>query len=278
MAERWQLDPAPLGVGLALYGCVLLLGAYLWHRIVLHLAGRHPFWRGAQVYAVAMAVRRVPGAPWGVVSRVYTYHKAGYSWGLPLTASVLEVGASGLAGVALSGLLLAAQPGMVPASGWLGVVLAIAASPLLLHTSTLNRALRALGRVANPSFELPETIPLRSMAGWVGISAVVWLLRGIVLFCVIVALAPVQPAVLPVLRALVIAGSACILIIFLPSGFGVLELLLAALLSADLPQSTAVAAPLVTRLLTTMADALFAGLAVLFGNLGDVKGSEPQHH
>ena len=273
-SERWHIDPAPVAVGFGLYTVTLLAAAFLWHQIVVRLAGAHPFWRGARVYAIAMLARRLPGGPWSQASRVLMYRDAGYPWGLPVSASALELGASGLAGLCLSASLLALQPGLLPAAGWIGAGVIALVSLASLYPPALNRALSIFGRVVKEDLASPSTYGPLAVAGWIANAALIWLLGGIVLYCVVVALTPNPPSLLPVVRSWVIAGTAGLASVFLPSGLGLFEFALATLLSADLPPSTAVASTLAMRVLTTAVDAFWATLAWRIGGLTRLEAAD----
>jgi len=271
-SERWQLDPVPVAAGFGCYTAAMLVAALLWHWIVVHLAGSHPFWRGAQAYVVGMLARRLPGGPWGQVTRVLLYREAGYPWGLPVTSSALELGATGVSGLCLSGLLLAVQPGSLPIVGWAvggSIALVSAAS---LYPPALTRVLRLIARLVTPDFSPPRSIPPSALAAWVGAAALNWLLGGLALYCVILALVPTPPSLLPVLRSWVIAGTLGLALVFLPSSFGLFDVGLAALLGADLPAPIAVAGVLGMRVLVTGGDAFWAAVAWRLGGLTALGG------
>lgn len=273
--RSWQLDARPLAVGFGLHALALLAAALLWHEIVTHVAGSHPFWRGTRAYAIGMLARRLPGGPWGQVSRVLIYRQAGYPWGLPVMSSVLELGATGVAGLLLSGALLAAQPGPLPAAGWVAGGVMAAVSLGSLHPPVLRRLLGVASRLARADLGLPRSVPPSALAIWIVTAMAGWLLGGLCLYCVVLALGASPPGLLPVVRSWVIAGTAALILLFLPSSFGLFEVGLATLLGADLPASMAIASALGMRALTTAGDVVWAVVAWQLGGTGGL-GPERQ--
>jgi uncharacterized membrane protein YbhN (UPF0104 family) len=121
-----------------------------------------------------------------------------------------------------------------------------------------DAALGLAARNQAPAISLPK------IYGWLLLYMAGWAVGGILLYSVLAIFeAPGLDHLPEVIGTWTVAGSASMLAILLPSGFGIVEVTVTALLSRLVPSGVAVMAALGVRLLTTLLDLIVGGLAYL---------------
>jgi glycosyltransferase 2 family protein len=174
--------------------------------------------------------------------------------------------------------LLTALLALPFAAGPLPYRWALLAAPVLLvmlHPRILNRILARLLRMARqPALDTPITAGtvIKGLAwafgGWLCFGLQIWILA------VRLGAAPGRTAALAV-GGFAFAWSAGFLVVFVPAGAGVRDVLLLLLLSPVLGIPAATAVALVSRLLLTVADVLSAGISLSFARPAGRSPSEP---
>lgn len=254
---RW-----PRLVGMfALYGLALILAVFLWGSMMNQFGTPLPWRTHWYIYTTTNVTRRLPGSIWHVAGRALLYHQQGIARRATAVVSGLEMLLMLLGGALLllvSGGLALPQvagrwQGLLMMAGLLGALL------LLLYPSNWQR-LRALSGNITDKESLPPPLLFTWLLGY----GMIWLLGGSVVFVLAAALVPLPWLAWPgTIGAWVLAGLAGLLIMILPSGLGVTELSLTLLLSAYMPPPIALLVALVTRLLLTLFELLFAVLTWL---------------
>jgi hypothetical protein len=107
----------------------------------------------------------------------------------------------------------------------------------------------------------PLTISISPMAALLAlvVYTAIWLTGGVILFFLIRSLYPIDWALLPlIVQSWVFSGLVSYLVFFLPIGFGIRELTLAALLSLVIPLSVAVVIVILARIWVMANEVLWA--------------------
>ncbi len=257
---RGSFEARFLIVGFVFHGLSLAVAAYVWHLIVALVAGETNQTRNLRIYVTTAFARRLPGSLWGPALRMYWYQRLGGDWRTVGIASVLEVWALTLSGAVLSlvGALLfvrsaASVRDLLGLIGVLGVLAAVLAPPINAQLISW------LARLFPASSALLSNPPRPSaLLRWAAIEVLNWIAGGLVLYAILRALTNVQPDQIPtVLACWAVAGTAGMLITFVPGGFGVVELALTGLLSLAVPAPVALAAALGLRLFITACECLW---------------------
>ena len=249
-----------VALGLNLLGSAIYLG--VWYSCGRQLGATGGF-RGALVaLSVAGAARYIPGAIWPVAGLVYFAPQVGLPRRLmpvlAILAQILHLLAAGLVGTLAFALVLLSLPNVdPPASIWLILIIlmVLGLGVLLLLPRYLQPLLRWLGREWE---SLPRFRP------WVpvGYSALFWLINGLRFEVLAWAFGSASPGLW---LYLVCAGAATTvlsgLFFFVPLGLGVIELSLSGWLTLVLPVPVALAIVALNRLLRTINDFFFLGLA-----------------
>lgn len=238
------------------------LGATMlsWRALLADLGSPLPLRSAARVFFLGQLGKYVPGSVWSVVAQVELAHRLQ----VPRRRSA-AVGALTLVLSLSSGLLVAAVTVPVlsrAAAGRYWPVLA--AVPVLLaglHPRVLNplisRVLRLAGR---EPLESPLTVGGIGRAfGWAVLG---WVGYGLQVVALAVDLgAPPARGVPLSIGVFALAWSVGFLVVFVPAGVGVREAVLTAGLAPVLPAGAALVLALVSRVLMSIGDLVWAGLA-----------------
>ena len=256
-----QISFLPLLVTLPVYILVLYGSSLAWSRIMNDLRVKLPSRQHQLIYVVTNAAKRIPGSLWHVVGRVAWYNQLGISKRLTTLANVLEYVLVLLSGMVLS-LFLFPTVTRLQAGAILLFCAGILVSAILLNPRLLVAVLKRLGQ------ELPgDDLRYKTVVFWLLRYIPIWLGGGIILFFIIRSLYPITLSQFPAcLAAWAIAGVSGLLILLLPSGFGLTEATLSLLLSTQIPSSIAVASALIMRILLTFYEFLFALLFYFLRN------------
>jgi chaperonin GroEL len=157
---------------------------------------------------------------------------------------------------------------MLPFTGTSSYLWAFAAAPVLLaclHPRVLNPVIGRLLRLARQP-ELSQPLSGRTLAVALGWSFVAWICNGIQIWALAVRLgAPAGSTLLLATGGYAFAWSVGFLVVFVPVGVGVREILLVATLSPAIGTGGATAVALVSRALTTAGDLITAAAAAAGG-------------
>lgn len=255
-----------LGQSFLLYPVSLTIQALTWSMMIGRLAQIARGWHDVEIYAYTHLMRRLPGGVWYLVGRTMVYR---------------ELGAEGTATLAASGLewlLLLLAAGLVWGSiklfrvttWWLGAALILGVAAAVLATARWIAAHGAEIQSRLPGFahrwmEAWSATPARPRAGelalWTGAYAVAYGIGGLILFRLVISLAPAAGVTLPDAVSVwaLTGGVASLTSTILPAGLGIRELTLTALLTPEVATTRAVLVALLLRALFIVGDLIWGG-------------------
>ncbi len=243
----------------ALAGSACMMVA--WQRVLADLGSPLPIPVAARVTFVAQLGKYVPGGVWSLAAHV----ELGHDYDVPRRRGAASV-VIGLAVAVSAGLLIAAAslPLASPAVArkYLIFLLAIPLIAVCLYPPVLHRLL-------NLALKIIRQEPLEQALSWRGLgSALGWTMVGFLLFGLQVwmLLADVASGgvhlLLIAIGAYALACSLALMLVVFPNGIGAREVIMVAALAPVLPHGAAVAVALVTRLVTTVSDLTWGGIAL----------------
>lgn len=265
-AFDWRVAPLPLA-GAVAWGALYFSGLGVCWTLLLRTTGGAaravPLGAGTRIWTGTMLSRYLPGNVWHIVGRVALAGELGVSRSQVLTSATVEQLLTMLGALTLTGLSLPFWRGAGSTELWL--LLLVPAGLALLHPRILGAALRvAATRLRRPELAWPYTYG--EMLALLGGFTLANLAAGIALWVTLTTLAPVQPEQV----AFIIGASGLAWAIgygsfFTPSGLGVREAALTALLSQAFPLPVAIVGSLVYRLTLTLGEIVAVGAARLYG-------------
>jgi hypothetical protein len=248
---------------LASYYLIFVIGWVLILR-ALEMRIGYPDALGAEM--LSMLAKYIPGGVWTPAARVVATKRIGMPAG-PVLASVgYEAGLSAISGVIVFALSLPFTPDVdLPVPLWTIIGFAALLVVLLhprIYGPAADKLLKRLGDEPIPR------LPLRSTLGVLVFYGVTWLLGGLALRQMALAFGADVPLSLSTVAYLggasAIGAIVSVLVVFAPSGLGVREGTVYALLLAYMDSSTALVVVALNRLLLTGVEALLLGGVVLY--------------
>jgi hypothetical protein len=228
--------------------------------VIMRALGVGATWRqNSKFYLYSWMARRLPTPAPYLTSRVLLYEEIGIpkrliSLGL-IWENVLLIAASAL----LTLLVLPISSQIGDAIPELVVLLAVALSMLfVLHPALLTMGVNwVLRRLKKAPLEAGLRSPVAILA--LAIYAGVWLTGGLILFCVIRTLYPIDWGMLPfVVQCWALSGLVSYVAFFAPISFGVREITLASLLSLTIPLSVAIVIVVLVRIWNMVNELIWA--------------------
>lgn len=257
-----RLRPGPAALALALLVAGLQTSMLAWRAILADLGSPLPLGTAARIIYVAQLGKYLPGSVWPIVLQMQRGRDAGVPRARAAAASLIMIALAVVTG-ALVGLL--ALPALMGGGGsrYTLTLLALPVGVVLLHPAVINRLIEIGLRV----LRRPPLEHRLSAAGLLAAAAFFlasYLLFGLQAFVLAVALggAGAGSLVLAV-GGFAVASAAGLAFVVAPAGAGVREAVLVLVLSTAIPTSAAAAVAIASRLLSVLADALVAALAVL---------------
>jgi glycosyltransferase 2 family protein len=254
--------PVPVLAGaLCLVASGYLVRLFTWSRMASSLGLAAPTAATGRSYFLSYLGRYVPGNVGLLLVRLRAY--GGVRPGTVTLATFLEYAAAMSAAFLLAGAGLAGWRGGEYGALRAASLPCLAAALLLILPKpaawTLSRLLRLLGRpVRMPS--LPSS---GAMAGFSAGYVVSGLLHGAALFLLLSSMSPLPGSSYPfVTGAYYLAGVAGAILLFSPGGLGVREALLVAALPAVSGRADALAATLLMRAVTVLAELVLCGIFI----------------
>jgi uncharacterized membrane protein YbhN (UPF0104 family) len=215
------------------------------------------------VFFLAQLGKYVPGSIWPFVAQVELGREHGVPRRRSATTSLLVVAVSVVCGLFVSAVTLPFVSGRA-ADRYAWVLAAAPVLAVILHPRILNPTLSWLLRlIRRPPLEHPLTwrgifgAAGWALAGWIGYGVQIWLL--------VRALGATGSALLTSLGGYPLAWTVGFLVVFAPAGLGAREVALAAALGPILEPGQVVLVVVVSRLLTTAGDLLWAGVGFVLG-------------
>lgn len=256
----WQLEALPFVAGL-IWGAVYFAGlAVCWTLLLRTMGGAArgvALADGAWIWLGTMLARYVPGNVWHIVGRVALADRLGVSKGQVMASATVEQLLTLMGALAVFGLSLPFWRGGAGPEAWL--LLLVPVGLALLHPRALGGLMGwAAGRLGRPELAWPYSYG--AMLGLLGAYALANLAAGAGLYVILDALTEVTPAQAPfVAGAAALAWAVGYLSFLTPSGLGVREAALTALLAQAFPLPVAVAASLAYRLALTLGEVIAVG-------------------
>ena len=253
----WQLRPLPLAGAAAALFAAFGLNLFTWVLISRTFGSRVGFWKDVEIFSFSTIVRRLPGAIWQLASRTYLYHRSESALAIPLWGSLWEYTVQLSSGLLLLVLVLLSSPTMrheFPGGlGWLLLLIPVSWFSLRPQDAV------SLARRISPRVQSQPDLTARNTSAWTALYLLSWCLGGVILFCLISALAPQSWRMLPVCVGLVAAsGVLTVLASPLPGGLGIREISLVLLLQLYLPTPLAVTGGVLMRLWLLVGEAIVA--------------------
>ena len=270
LVRRWdevgpllaRLSVAALLASLLAVAAGMLCSFLAWRAVLDDLGHRLPLAGGMRVWFLGNLAKYVPGSIWQAVAQA----ELGRDYRVPRRTSGAALVVSMLVGLGTGGLVTVATlpflgDGALDRYWW--VLLALPAAVVVLWPPLLNRIIDRVLRLARRE-PIPVPVSARGLlgaaawdvAGWVCFGTHVWLLaRGL----------GVHDPTLYLQATGAFAAAWCIgfLVVFAPAGGGARELALVLLLQPAVPATTAWVLAGVSRLLFTVGDLAWGGLALL---------------
>lgn len=275
-AAGWRVDVGTLAVAVAcgaLYFAGLALSWTLLLRSMGGAARAVPLAAGVLVWTSTMLSRYVPGNIWHIVGRVAFAGRLGVARGQVVASATVEQLLTLLGALAVFGLSLPFWGGAPGGQAWL--LLLVPVGLVLLHPRVMGAGLGVAARLLRRP-ELVWSYSYREMVLLVGVFTLANFASGLALLAVLAASAPLGPGEAAlVIGAASLAWAVGYLSFLTPSGLGVREAVLVAILAQILPLPAAVAGSLVYRLALTLGEIVAAGGAMLYGRL---RPSRPTAH
>jgi uncharacterized membrane protein YbhN (UPF0104 family) len=254
---HWYSIAGALAAAVASAGCMMLA----WRRLLADLGSKLPVPVAARVTFMAQLAKYVPGAVWSFAAHV----ELGHDYDVPRRRGAASVIVA-LAVAVATGLLIAAAilPLASPAVArkYLLFLLVIPVIAVCLSPPILNRLLGfALKIIKQEPLEQP--VSWRGLAVALGWTVAGWLLLGLQVWLLVADVAKDGVhSVLISVGAYALACSLALLLVVFPGGIGAREVILVAALAPVLPHGAALAVALVARVVTTVSDLAWGGIAV----------------
>ena len=282
-----------IGVGHGLLSVLAALAglgasALAWRSLLAALGSPLPLAAVPPVFFVAQIGKYLPGAVWPYLAQVRLGRQYGVPGSRSAVGSMLFVVAHCASGGAVAAAVLPWTDPDVTRRFWWALVLA----PLLLvllHPRVLLPLLRRAHRLARRGTP-PDRLDGRGVAAALGWLLVTWTFYGASLFVLLSPLAggPGDPVSSTGSQAALALGgyalawtvgfcAAAVLVVAAPAGLGFREVVMIAVLAPVLPAGAATAVALVSRVVQTVGDALWAlaGLAVAARSRSATAAADP---
>ena len=261
LAVKANFRIGPILLTVPVYFSGLYASSVVWGKMMNDLTDPLPDHQHKNIYIVTHAARRIPGIVWHVLGRIAWYEKLGVRKGITAFANGLETILIMVSGLVMVAILF---PFLTPESGvklW-QIFLGIGIGLLALQPRLIQAIMKKLGQETPP-----QEISFAMVLKWFLYYLVIWLTGGTVLFLIVSAMINVSYSLWPVCIVVwCIAGVAGMLLIFMPSGFGLNEATISLLLAIHISSSIAVAAALIIRILLTVYDFAIAAILISLYN------------
>jgi hypothetical protein len=247
----------------------VLLGAYAWQMMLDDLGKPIGFVRGGQFYLVGSLGKYVPGSVWAYLLQMELGRKAGVPRARIFTASLFALGVSVVV-MTLLGLL--ALPNILdhaPYAAWLFALLPfglVALHPKVMTwgASLVLKLLRRPPLDHQLTYTMVGKLLVVQVASYLCFGLHLWVLSASVG-------SPGFKDLMMTTGAIAVGLLGGLFVFILPAGAGVRDAILVGVLSATMPNSTALALALVSRVMFTFGEALGAGIGALLPRLRRTK-------
>ncbi|MBE7532910.1 MAG: hypothetical protein HND44_10840 [Chloroflexi bacterium] len=245
---HWQVRPHWLLYAFIFMSFDLLLGAYAWHLLMTRLGPYNNRRHNFKFWLYANLARRLPGPVWHIASRAVLYEEKGISKTVTSMTSGLELAIILVSGAVTFFLVLPFW--VIPDSvrsqlnqSWLLLIILLPCL-LLVHPRSLNTIWQKLGHQSpNQRLYWHETMK------WLLLYIPIWIIGGIVLYCVSNMFQPVpRMQFFPLIGMWVITNILSLAGTLTFTGMGLREISLTLLLALFMPPPVALLTVIVLRL------------------------------
>jgi glycosyltransferase 2 family protein len=250
-----------LGIALAILAAYYLMFVEGWRRILMSYSIRVPYRIALQAEMLSMLAKYVPGGIWTPAARVVAMRRAGVKdTGTVLASVLLEAGLSAVSGLLVFFVSLpTVSDADAPLWPLVGFGLLVVA---LLHPAVFRRIARIVLRPFGTSDLVPP--PYRTMLALLVYYSVSWVVGGAAVYFLLRSVdADTAATAIPYLGGVSAVGAiVAVLSIIAPSGLGVREASMYALMLAVAAEGAALGATLLNRIAITVVEAalLLAGI------------------
>lgn len=221
-----------------------------------------------RIYLLTLAARRLPGSFLHVIGRISIYRKLGVRSKTLAFISGLEILLIVWSGIIVS-IISSLFFLQIPLNYFWILILGLIISSALLHPKTLNYFFHKLINQTGVYHKISSIKLLIWLIGYM----VIWVLGGVMLSLIVLALSPHSLSYfVQILTAWTISGISGIVITFLPSGLGVVELTLSLILNSFLSTTIAISVALASRILQTIYDFLISAFMIVIEKAINPKG------
>lgn len=257
---HWYSVAGALAAAMASAGCMMLA----WRRLLADLGSKLPAPVAARVTFMSQLAKYIPGAVWSFAAHV----ELGHDYEVPRRRGAASI-IIALAVAVATGLLIAAAilPLASPAAAR-KYLLFLAVVPVI----AVCLAPPVLSRLLGFALKILRQEPLEHPVSWRGLATAMawtvagWLLLGLQVWLLLTDVAKDGVhSVLISVGAYALACSLALLLVVFPGGIGAREVILVAALAPVVPHGPALAVALVARLVTTLSDLAWGGIALCLG-------------
>jgi len=234
----------------------LLFGGLSWRELMAALGSRLPVQTTLRISSISALSKYVPGPVWGVLAEVRLSRTSGVSPARVVTHYMLYLAIVVLAGMAVGLGIAPAALGI--RAVWLALP-AVAALGCLLRPDLIGRLVAWAGHLLRRPVPAEVASPggvRRAFA----LEVVAWAIAGLHLWLIAIALgAPPLRSLMICVAAFSFAAVIGAVVIVVPDGLGVRELMLVLALRTVMPWQTAVAAAVLSRICCMACEVAMAG-------------------
>jgi len=240
--------------------------AWIWAQIINTLGYKQPFIAHFRNFSIANFTKRLPGTIWYVVGRAALYKSATVPANLVVVASGIEFLISGISSILISIFfsITLLERLKIPYHTFIIItIVGLAVTIIALNPRTISWLFRHL--------KIPtQQVHYSKVLQWIGGYCLVWLLNGLLPFCVGNIIAPINIQYVPLfIGSVAIVNLLTSMLLFAPSNLGMTEVGLSVLLTVILPSSVAVVLAILSRFLLTLYDLTWALIAILLIHQSD---------
>jgi uncharacterized membrane protein YbhN (UPF0104 family) len=235
-----------------------------WRTLLADLGTKLPVSIAARIYFLGQLGKYLPGSVWTVVAQADLGRDHDVQPRRSVATSVVAMGVSLSAALMLAAFTLPfGAPGALIHYWWVLLLLPVLIVGLMPRSvSFLTHLLLKILRREPPDHEFSWFGVLRALAWYMSS----WLMIGLQVYILCIALGAPQGRALPLaFGGSALAFSAGFVAILVPAGAVVREAVLIAVLSPVLNSTQALVVAVVSRLVATLGDPVFAGVGVLMG-------------
>lgn len=267
-----RIDPVWLAAAVPALLAFYALAAHAWALVLRSLGSPLPAAVAQSVWAQSLLARYVPGGVLMVLGRVVLAAREGVPARVTAASLVYEVSLLLASATLVGAYALVAETdvdGWIKALSLLSVPLIVVLLDPRVFGPISSWALRVVRQEP-----LAALIPLRTLLGLLALYLGIWLIGGLGMFLAGLCVYPLELGDLPTLTAAFAIGfSAAALLIVFPGGLGVRDAAYAGLLGGSVGGfATGATIAIAGRLVSTLVEVLYAGVAVWLGRRQSTRG------